>query len=41
MKSKPTPLWLLNNEIVEQQQAFTETRPVTTTNYIPRFSEND
>ncbi|CAF0967377.1 unnamed protein product, partial [Rotaria sordida] len=40
-KSKPTPLWLLNNEIVEQQQAFTETRPVTTTNYIPRFSEND
>ncbi|CAF4735521.1 unnamed protein product [Rotaria sp. Silwood1] len=40
-KTKPTPLWLLNNEIVEQQQAFTETRSVTTTNYIPRFSEND
>ncbi|CAF1393627.1 unnamed protein product [Adineta ricciae] len=26
-KSKPTPLWLLSNEILEQQ-AFTETRPV-------------
>ncbi|CAF4489324.1 unnamed protein product [Rotaria socialis] len=25
-KSKQTPLWLLNNEIAEQQQAFTETR---------------
>ncbi|CAM2705980.1 unnamed protein product [Rotaria socialis] len=40
-KSKQTPLWLLNNEIVEQQQAFTETRSTTVNNYIPRFSEND
>ncbi|CAF0975911.1 unnamed protein product [Adineta steineri] len=40
-KAKPTPLWLLNNELPEQQQAFTETRPVTTATYIPRFSEND
>ncbi|CAF3226496.1 unnamed protein product [Rotaria socialis] len=40
-KSKQTPLWLLNNEIAEQQQAFTETRSVTANNYIPRFSEND
>ncbi|UJR36580.1 hypothetical protein I4U23_029299 [Adineta vaga] len=42
-KSKPTPLWLLSNELVEQQkqQAFTETRPAPTSQYIPRFSEND
>ncbi|CAF1299404.1 unnamed protein product [Adineta ricciae] len=45
-KAKPTPLWLLNNEILEQQkqqqqQAFTETRPAPTSHYIPRFSEND
>lgn len=25
-KTKPSPLWLLNNEILERQQAFTETR---------------
>ncbi|CAF3826870.1 unnamed protein product [Rotaria sordida] len=42
-KPKQTPLWLLNNEILEQQQqqqAFTETKS-TTKNYIPHFSEND
>ncbi|UJR09537.1 hypothetical protein I4U23_013774 [Adineta vaga] len=39
-KPKPTPLWLLNDEILEQQ-AFSETRPVITTNSIPRSHENN
>ncbi|CAF1394768.1 unnamed protein product [Rotaria sp. Silwood1] len=40
-KPKQTPLWLLNNEILEQQQAFTDTRLTTTKNDIPHLNENE
>ncbi|CAF3786957.1 unnamed protein product, partial [Adineta steineri] len=39
-KPKRTPLFLLDSEIDEQQQAFTETRPVTTTNTLPNYTNS-
>ncbi|CAF5163081.1 unnamed protein product, partial [Rotaria magnacalcarata] len=40
-KPKQPPLWLLNNEILEQQQTFTETKPSITKIYMPRLTENN
>ncbi|CAM2713636.1 unnamed protein product [Rotaria socialis] len=42
-KPKQSPLWLLNNEILEQQQqqTFTETKPPIAKIYMPRVTDSN